>query len=292
MNMKLYRKKSLGCQQENAATIGGLVLLFSVFVLSLALFVSSVHGAEYSAREVMEMVDARDDGDRSIADMQMVLFDRNNSQRIRVIRSFGIDKGEDRYNLMFFLSPADVKGTGFLTYDYEAEGKDDDQWLYLPALRKTKRIASSDKSGSFMGSDFSYSDLTKRRVDDYTYTFYKNQAEVSVYGKQCWVIESVPKNSKIIKETGYSRSILFVRQDNMMVVRAIYHVNDGGDLKYFDVKKMEEIDGIWTALEIHMTRKKGSQTVHRTILTLTNVQYNQDSVDETLFTTRHLEKGL
>ena len=290
--MKLYRKKSLGCQQENAATIGGLVLLFSVFVLSLALFVSSVHGAEYSAREVMEMVDARDDGDRSIADMQMVLFDRNNSQRIRVIRSFGIDKGEDRYNLMFFLSPADVKGTGFLTYDYEAEGKDDDQWLYLPALRKTKRIASSDKSGSFMGSDFSYSDLTKRRVDDYTYTFYKNQAEVSVYGKQCWVIESVPKNSKIIKETGYSRSILFVRQDNMMVVRAIYHVNDGGDLKYFDVKKMEEIDGIWTALEIHMTRKKGSQTVHRTILTLTNVQYNQDSVDETLFTTRHLEKGL
>lgn len=77
-----------------------------------------------------------------------------------------------------------------------------------------------------------------------------------------------------------------------MVVRAIYYVNDGGDLKYFDVKKMEEIEGIWTALEIHMTRKKGSQTVHRTILTLTNVQYNQDSVDETLFTTRHLEKGL
>ncbi|MBU1418553.1 MAG: outer membrane lipoprotein-sorting protein [Proteobacteria bacterium] len=253
---------------------------------------TSAHGVEYSAREIMEMVDGRDDGDRSIADMQMVLFDRHNSQRHRSIRSFGIDKGEDRYNLMFFHSPADVKGTGFMTYDYEADGKDDDQWLYLPALRKTKRIASSDKSGSFMGSDFSYSDLTKKRLNDYTYTFHKKQAEALVYGMQCWVIESVPKNAKIIKETGYTRSILFVRQDNMMVVRAIYYVKDGGDLKYFDVKKMEKIDDIWTALEIHMTRKKGSQTVHRTILTLTNVKYNQDSVDETLFTTRRLEKGL
>lgn len=268
--------------------------IFLLIFVGLFFFLSTIaaHGADYSAREIMEMVDARDDGDRSIADMQMVLFDRQNTQRSRSIRSFGIDKGEDRYNLMFFHSPADVKGTGFLTYDYEAEGKDDDQWLYLPALRKTKRIASSDKSGSFMGSDFSYSDLTKNRLNDYTYTFHKKQAEVSVYGKQCWVIESVPKNAKIIKETGYTRSILFVRQDNMMVVRAINYVKDGGYLKYFDVKKMEQIDNIWTGLEIHMTRKKGPQTVHRTILTLTNVKYNQDSVDETLFTTRRLEKGL
>ena len=65
---------------------------------------------------------------------------------------------------MFFLSPADVKDTGFLTYDYDEEGRDDDQWLYLPALKKTKRIASGDKSGSFMGSDFTYADMTDRLI--------------------------------------------------------------------------------------------------------------------------------
>lgn len=291
MEIDLFKKGFLNSPHW-ALTIKAKQILLFVLVGLLFFLSSAAYGADYSATEIMEMVDARDDGDRSIADMQMVLFDRQDTQRRRSIRSFGIDKGEDRYNLMFFHSPADVKGTGFLTYDYEAEVKDDDQWLYLPALRKTKRIASSDKSGSFMGSDFSYSDLTKKRLNDYTYTFHKKQAEVPVYGKQCWVIESVPRNAKIIKETGYTRSILFVRQDNMMVVRAINYVKDGGYLKYFDVKKMEEIDNIWTGLEIHMTRKKGSQTVHRTILTLTNVKYNQDSVDETLFTTRRLEKGL
>jgi Outer membrane lipoprotein-sorting protein len=142
----------------------------------------------------MEMVDRRDDGDRSISDMRMLLIDRNGSQRSRSLRTFGIDQGEDRYSLMFFLVPGDVKDTGFLSYDYDTTGIDDDQWLFLPALKKVKRIASSDKSGSFTGSDFSYADLTKKRLRDYTYTFYEKQPEVVIYGKKCWVIESVPQN--------------------------------------------------------------------------------------------------
>ncbi len=244
------------------------------------------------ALEVMKRVDRRDDGDRSIADMRMLLIDRNGSQRSRSLRTFGIDQGEDSYSLMFFLTPGDLKGTGFLSYDYDTAGIDDDQWLFLPALKKVKRIASSDKSGSFMGSDFSYADLTKRRLRDYTYTFYEKQPEVVIYGKKCWVIKSVPKNQKVIEETGYIKSMLFVRKDNHVVVRAINYLDDSNDMKYFDIKKMELIDGIWTALEIHMTRKKGKKTVHRTILTHDNVQYNKESVDESLFTTRYLEKGL
>ncbi len=265
-----------------------LLLLSFLFCLPT----SSAHSQTPTAHEIMEMVDKRDDGDRSISDMQMLLIDRNGTQRSRTLRSFGIDQKEDRYSLLFFLAPGDVKGTAFLTYDYEADGKDDDQWIYLPALKKVKRIASNDKSGSFMGSDFSYADLTKNRLRDYTYTFHKEQSEVVVYGEKCWVIESVPKNKKIITETGYTKSILFVRQDNMVVVRAINYLKNRGDLKYFDIKKMEQIDGIWTGIETHMTRKKGGKTVHRTILTHENVKYNQDSVNEKLFSTRRLETGL
>ena len=68
--------------------------------------------------------------------------------------------------------------TGFLTYDYDDPVRDDDQWLYLPALKKTKRIATGDKSGSFMGSDFSYADLTSRELDRYDFRLMK-QAEVN-----------------------------------------------------------------------------------------------------------------
>lgn len=292
--MKLFMTET-DCQGQL-----GLVARFHPFlkvqfllIILLCFFpVTFANSEEYTAQEIMELVDRRDDGDKSIADLQMLLIDRNGTQRSRTFRSFGIDKGEDRLGLMFFLSPGDVKGTGFLTYDYETEDKSDDQWLYLPALKKVKLIASDDKSSSFMGSDFNYSDFTKKRLREYTYKFYAKQREVIVYDQKCWVIVSTPKTQRVIKETGYTQSILFVRQDNYVVVRAIYSLKDEKALKYFDVKKLEQIDGIWTALEIHMSKKKGKKTVHKTILTLTDIKYNQDSVNEELFTTRQLEKGM
>ena len=144
-------------------------LLSLVLLLALAAPTASADAGESpTAREIMELVDARDTGDNSTQDMEMILIDKNGSKRERKIRALGRDVGEDTQSIMFFLSPADVKDTGFLTYDYDADDKDDDQWLYLPALKKTKRIASNDKSGSFMGSDFSYSDMTDRKIDRFT----------------------------------------------------------------------------------------------------------------------------
>ena len=111
------------------------------------------------ARAIMEKVDARNDGDNQVSDMEMILIHKKGKKRIRRIHTFSKDRGEDTLKLMFFQYPADVRGTAFLTFDYDNPDKDDDQWLYLPALRKTKRIASTDKSGSFMGSDLTYSDM-------------------------------------------------------------------------------------------------------------------------------------
>ena len=99
--------------------------------------------------------------------------------------------------MIFFLSPADVKNTAFLSYDYDSADRDDDQWLYLPALKKHKRIAGGDKSGSFMGSDFSYSDISKPALDRYTYT---RMGESEVDGVPVWQVEAIP-NKKEKKET-------------------------------------------------------------------------------------------
>ena len=240
------------------------------------------------ARAIMEKVDARDEGDHQTSDMEMILIDKRGKQRVRRIASFSKDFGEDKYRLMFFQHPADVKDTSFLTYDYDDSARDDDQWLYLPALRKTKRIASSDKSGSFMGSDLNYSDMTSRNLDDYDFTLKK---EMEVNGKKAWLIESIPRSDKVIKETGYSKSFLIVRQDNYFVIRAVNWEKSGGYLKYVDVKKLDQIDGIWVASEMHVTRKRNKKTVHKTILNLDNVKYNQ-KLDDDLFTVRRMEKGL
>ena len=255
--------------------------------LVACLLVPAYAAAELTGREIMERVDARDDGDRATEDLEMILIDRRGNRRVRKLRAFGVDQGEDEYTILFFLTPADVKDTGFLTYDYDDPDKDDDQWLYLPALSRTKRIASSDKSGSFMGSDFSYADMTERPVEAYEYTLMK---ETEVDGHPVWQIESVPVTEREKDETGYQKSVVFVRKDNFVVVRGVSWVKKGSRLKYLDVKQLEQIDGIWVPTEMHMTTKKGRETLHKTVLHARNVKFDQD-LSEDLFTTRQLEKG-
>jgi len=142
-----------------------------------------------------------------------------------------------------------------------------------------------------MGSDLTYSDMTSRNLEDYDYTFYEKAKEKDVKGVRTWVLWSIPRSKDIIEETGYEKSLLFVRQDNFFVIRALHWVRDGGYLKYMDVKDLQLIDGIWVAAELHVTKKKAKKLAHKTILKLNNVKFNQD-LDYELFTVRRMEKGL
>ncbi len=118
--------------------------------LGLSLMTTNLLADDAKAREIMEKMDARDDGKTLEQDMLMVLIDKNGNQRTRDIKSYGKDFGADEHRILFFKSPADVKNTSFLTYDYDKASRDDDQWLYLPALKKVKRIPSADKSGQVL----------------------------------------------------------------------------------------------------------------------------------------------
>ena len=260
-------------------------IYISAFIISFIITYS--YAEVISAKAIMEKVDERDDGDNMIFNMEMILIDKRNKSRHRMMKIFSKDFGKDIYTLMFFIKPADVKDTSFLTYDYHGD-KDDDQWLYLPALHKTKRIASNDKSTSFMGSDFSYADLTSPEIENYNYRLLKQQ---EVNGFKTWLIESIPKTKKIVDEYGYKKSILFVRQDNYVIIRAVHWMNEGSKIKYLDIKKIEKIDGIWTPLEITMTTKKGKIFDHKTILKYHDMKYNQN-VDKDILTVRRMEKGI
>lgn len=253
------------------------VLLLSVNVMA----------DDAKARAIMEKVDARDDGKTLEQNMRMVLIDKNGKKRVRNMKSFSKDFGVDEYQTMFFKSPADVKNTAFLTYDYDKASRDDDQWLYLPALKKTKRIPSSDKSSSFMGSDFSYFDMTDRDLESYDFKLLK---EVKVRGHSAWMIESIPRSKKVRKESGYTKSIAIVRKDNYVVVRAIHFMRNG-KRKYMDIKRMHKQGGVWLADEMTMTTKKGKRTLHKTILKFSNIKLNR-AIKDSVFTTRRIEKGL
>ena len=264
------------------------ITVVCILIFALPPIAPQIFADDPAARAIMEKVDAREDGDNQTSEMEMILIDKRGKERIRRIATYSKDKGEDTMRLMFFKHPADVKDTSFLTMDYDDPSKDDDQWLYLPALRKTKRIASTDKSGSFMGSDLNYSDMTDRNLPDYDFYLKK---EMAVKGVKTWLIESIPRTKKVVRETGYKKSLIIVRQDNYFVIRAVHWEKDGGYLKYVDVKNLELIDDIWVATEMHVTKKKGKKLAHKTILKLNNIKFNQN-LDDDLFTVRRMEKGL
>jgi outer membrane lipoprotein-sorting protein len=261
-------------------------ILFSLS-LGVSLLTTSLLADDAKARGIMEKVDAREDGKTLERDTQMILIDKRGNKRVRNMKSYSKDYGKDEKKVIFFKSPADVKNTGFLTFDYDTANKDDDQWLYLPALKKVKRIPSSDKSASFMGSDYSYFDMTKTSLNDYNFKFMK---DTTVRGHPAWMIESTPRTKKIKKESGYSKSINIVRKDNYVVVRSIAFMR-GGKKKYLDVTGMHKQGGIWITDEMSMTTKKGKNTLHKTILKYSNTKLNT-SINDNMFTKRRLEKGL
>ena len=263
------------------------ITIFSILISGTTMFPEKVFAL--NGREIMEKVNARDTGDRSITEMEMILIDKKGNKRVRKLKTFGLEKGKDSLSLMFFLSPADVRNTGFLTFDYDESGKDDDQWLFLPALRKTKRIAAGDKSGSFMGSDLNYSDMTSPDLNLYEYTLMK---ETEVKGQKVWQIKAVPKTKAEAKNSGYSKSVVFIRQDNYVMIRGVRWVHKKKRNKYLDVRKLDKIDGLWVSTEMHVTTKSGKKILHKTIMKQKNIHFNQDEVNEDLFSIRRLEKGL
>jgi len=263
-----------------------LALIFSVVSINASV---EAQKDDQAAREIMQKVEERDNGDNMTAKMEMILIDRKNKERVRNLQIYRKDKGEDTYSLMFFIHPAEVKDTGFLIYDYDDPKKDDDQWLYLPALKKTKRIATGDKSGSFMGSDLNYSDMTTRDLDDFDFIFYKEK-ETEIDGRKCWLILATPRSEKVVDETGYRQSVLYIRQDNYFVIRSIMWEEQEDYKKFMEVKKLDLIDGIWISSELYVYRKKSDMITHKTVLRFKDVKFNRDLKFD-LFSLRRLEKG-
>lgn len=216
----------------------------------------------------------------------LIIIDSKGRERVREIAMVSklYDNGETEKRLIRFLSPADVKGTGLLTFDYEH--KDDDMWLFMPALRKTRRIVSSEKAKNFMGSEFSYADMTPPSLDDFTY---KMLGDSDAEGVKCWEIEITPLDDDIADENGFSKRIIHVAKENFVTRKAVYFDLDGELHKELNVKEIKEVDPEnhkYRFMHMVMINKQNGR---QSIMRVNEIQFNPNVKDD-YFTTRYLER--
>ncbi len=254
----------------------------NILVLSLVLFAGSIiSGAELTGLQIVENVYNRDTGKDSKGNLTMSLINSQGNERVRTIKQFVKDFGKVEKKIMFFMSPADVRNTSFVNWSYTEEGKDDDQWIYLPALKKVKRISSDSKSDYFMGSDFTYDDLGDRqpKADKH-----KLLREEKFNGEQCYVVESVPKDEDYM----YSRTVTWIIKDKWIGLKKEFYDEDEELLKILSVKKFEKINGLWIILQSEMVNV---QKKHTTKMKLSEVKINT-GIPNRQFTERMMKRGL
>lgn len=253
-----------------------------ILALGLALAAMACQAQQLTGRDIMKKVDERPDGDTRYAQMELTLTKKNGSKRERRIESWAMDAGRDTKKIMYFTYPGDVKGTGFLIWNYDRAGKDDDKWLYMPAMKKTRRISgSSSKTDYFMGTDFTYDDMGDRNIDEDRHKLLRTETRD---GKKCWVVESVPVDKREI----YSRKVTWVAQDCLTGIRVEYYDKLNKLHRILTVSEITKVQGFWTK---HRMTMKNVQTGHMTVIVMKNHKYDI-KLDASMFTVSKLEKGL
>ena len=245
---------------------------------------------ETDAAKIMRAVEEREQGDRSKSVLNMEVKDAKGRSRSRTVVSWSKDFPEGRKQLMIFQQPADVAGTGLLSIDYDLGSKEDDQWLYLPSLKKSTRISSGEKSGSFMGTDLTYSDMTKNDPNDFNYTIKKQSVQVGT--EDCWLIEARPKSQRVQNETGYQKSRVWVSKSKLLPIQMKAYVIEGRKIKYIRFDDLRLVDGVWVAHKISARTKRNKKTESTTVLSFSSYVLNQPEVTDALFTQQKLQQGL
>ena len=222
----------------------------------------------------------------STSDTTMTLTNKSGQQRVR--KTFGTSKldanGIDNKRMTRFLEPTDVKGTVSLLVEHS--DKDDDIWIYLPSVKKVRRLISSNKKDSFVGTDFSYGDVIGHKVKEWNHTIVK---EEDVDGKPCYVIESTPKDATVKTNTGYSKRIGWIQKDNFVTVKAVAYDEAGELLKEAKYLHWKEVDTVKHKWQAGILEAKNLQTGHSTVITIDQFKVN-NGVKDDFFTTRYMEQ--
>ena len=217
-------------------------------------------------------------GDDFRAQVSMRLVDKDGNERRRKLTMLRVDtEGESSQKYyMYFQEPADVRATAFLVWKYL--DKDDDRWLFIPAIKLVTRVAAKDAQSSFVGSDFSYEDISGRDLGADTHTLVREEARE---GTECYVIESVPKSG-----SAFARKVAWIEKTSFLPIREEYYDVQNQLAKVFTADEIAEVGGHPTVVRRTMTDVKRE---HHTEVVFEDVAYDT-GLDESLFSDRYLQK--
>lgn len=245
-----------------------------------------------TADEVMIAVDNRYDGESSKQKGVLTLIDKKKNKRIRTTVNWMKKYGEDEKTITQVISPPELSGTTILAYEWDIKTMDDETWLYLPKLRKVKRLATTDKSSYFLGSDFTYSDLSGIDVEDFSYKFSAENNDMEKKGQ--WVLIAKPRKDiyqKVVDETGYIKMKYWVDKSKLLIVKAQYWLKDGHKIKYYTASNIEKIDEVWVVRKSQMILTQGGRMKHASIFEIREIRFGQEIKDE-IFTTYAMERPI
>lgn len=189
----------------------------------------------------------------STANMKMVLRNRSGKESVRNVRVKTLEvTGDGDKSLSIFDEPADVKGTASLTWSHSQ--KPDEQWLYLPALKRVKRISSKNKSGPFMGSEFAFEDIGSQEVDKYTYKYLRDE---TLAGADTFVLERYPTD----KNSGYTKQVAWIEKERYIALKVEYYDRKGALLKTLNASGFEQfLDKHWRPTQMDMVNHQSGKS--------------------------------
>ncbi len=263
-------------------------IIISILAFSLAVNVKINAQNLPSGQSIALKTHERNEGVSMKRKLTMELKDKRGKVRTRETISLRKYYGEEKRLAIFYLTPRSVQGTAFLTYDYPDSSVDDDQWLYMPALRKTRRISAANRGDYFLGTDLTYEDIkleTRISLHDYNY---KTISKETIDGQECYIVEGTPVSQEIAKELGYGKVKFWVDSKIWMLKKAESWDVAGNRLKTIEIKDVREIQGIWT---YHKIFAKNHKSGHETTFLNSDIDYETDITDDT-FTKEALVNGL
>ena len=263
------------------------VLVFGVIVSSSFIAHRTEADEMPNGLTIMEKVKAVDEGNSTSRRISMTMIDRNKKKRQRETISYRQYFGTEKRTVLYYLTPKNVKNTAFLTHDFYEADKEDNQWLYLPALRKTRRISASDRGDYFLGTDFTYEDIKNEGKPELSDYHYKTLGQEEINGVKVWRVEGLPVSSDIARELGYGKIHSWVDASNWMVVKSQYWDEKLNPLKTLEITDIRLTEGIWTRYRIFIDNHK---TQHTTEFIFSDVKYNRP-LKSSLFTRQSLLRG-
>ena len=261
--------------------------LLSILAITCVAAWPAVAQDQLTGDEIVANINAREDGQHVTREFTFELTNRAGRTRTQNSIAYRRHFGDEKRTVIFYTEPTRVRDTAFLTFDYADPNTTDDQWLYLPALRKVRRISAADRGDYFLGTDFNYEEIKKEQKIEPTDYIFETIGTKVIDGRELLVVAGKPSSEDVANELKLSKIIWHVDPEIWMSRRTDYYDTNGNHARTLTLEGVDVIDGFITATQIFAENHK---TKHSSRLIFSNTDYETE-IKESMFTQAQLRRG-